>query len=242
MFEETKKFLRKLDDMQGVSVPIEYDEDGYFDRECPSDECLFQFKILGEDWQAKVRDEEVFCPFCGHSADAQKWWTQQQKEHIQAAAVSQIQGQLNEALEADVSRFNRRKPAGGFISMTMSVASQRQHVMLPPAAADPMKLRISCPACACRYAVVGAAYFCPACGHSSARQVFDQSIAGIKSSLGALSQIRAAVPDPDTAETTVRIVIENGCRTPSLPSSVWPKPCSRSSQTRRRHGKTFSRT
>jgi len=38
-------------------VPISYDENGYFDRESPSEECQFQFKPLMEDSKVKVRDE-----------------------------------------------------------------------------------------------------------------------------------------------------------------------------------------
>jgi hypothetical protein len=129
---------------------------------------------------------------------------------MHAAAVAQIQGGLNRALKTDAARFNRSRPRGGFISMTMKVDSRPQHVMLPPAATDPMALKITCPSCACRYAVIGAAYFCPACGHSAAEQVFEQTIAGIKATLKALDQVRAAMPDRDTAETTVRVVIENG--------------------------------
>ncbi|MBC6408145.1 MAG: hypothetical protein GDA40_08530 [Rhodobacteraceae bacterium] len=210
MFEETQRFLRSLEGGGEVSVPIEDDEDGYFDRECPSEECLFQFKIHGEDWKAKVRDEEVFCPFCGHTADADKWWTQQQIEHAKAAAIARLKAQFNEALKSDAARFNRRNPRGGFISMTMKVDSRPPHVMLPPAATAPMVLKIACPSCACRYAVIGAAYFCPACGHSAAEQVFEQTIAAIKATLGALDQVRAAMPDRDTAETTVRAFIEKG--------------------------------
>jgi hypothetical protein len=40
--------------------------------------------------------------------------------------------------------------------------------------------------------------------------MFSQSIAAIRSALDALSVIRAAISDRDTAETTVRLVIENG--------------------------------
>lgn len=83
-------------------------------------------------------------------------------------------------------------------------------MMLPPAATEPMQLRISCPSCECRYAVIGAAYFCPACGHSAAEQVFEQTIAGIRATLDGLDAVRAAMPDKDTAETTVRLIIENG--------------------------------
>jgi RNA polymerase subunit RPABC4/transcription elongation factor Spt4 len=210
MFEETQRFLRSLEGGGEVSIPIEDDEEGYFDRECPSDECLFQFKMLSEDWQTAKDAERMHCPSCGHTDHSERWWTQQQIEHMQAAAVAQIQGALNQSLKSDAKRFNQSRPRGGFISMTMNVDSRPQHVMLPPAATDPMALKITCPSCACRYAVIGAAYFCPACGHSAAEQVFEQTIVGIKATLGALDQVRAAMPDRDTAETTVRIVIENG--------------------------------
>ena len=59
MLVATKRFLRGLEDTAEVSVPIEGDDEGYLDRECPSDECLFEFKVHGEDWAEKVRDEEV---------------------------------------------------------------------------------------------------------------------------------------------------------------------------------------
>ena len=210
MFEETQRFLRSLEGGGEVSIPMADDEEGYFDRECPSEDCLFQFKMLSEDWHKAKEVERLHCPACGHTDHSDRWWTQQQVEHMQAAAVAQLQGALNQALKSDANKFNRRSPRGGLISMTMKVDSRPQHVMLPPAATDPMALKITCPSCACRYAVIGAAYFCPACGHSAAEQVFDQTIAGIKATLGALDQVRAALPDRDIAETTVRVVVENG--------------------------------
>lgn len=92
----------------------------------------------------------------------------------------------------------------------MKVDNRPQHVPLPPAAAEPMQLKITCPACSCRYAVIGAAYFCPACGHNAADQVFILTIAGIRKSLDALDVVRSAIADRDTAENTTRLIIENG--------------------------------
>ena len=84
-----------------------------------------------------------------------------------------------------------------------------RHHFLPPAAAEPMRLRIECPACSCRYAAIGAAFFCPACGHNAADLMFTQSIAGIRGALDALPSVRAAIPDRDTAETTHRLIVES---------------------------------
>ena len=49
---------------QNMDIPIELisDEKGYFDRECPNDNCLYTFKIKMQDWKDKVSDEEVHCP------------------------------------------------------------------------------------------------------------------------------------------------------------------------------------
>ena len=210
MFDETIRALQQLDGTTSISVPISYDEEGYFDRECPSEECQFQFKVHLEDWKAKVRDEEVFCPFCGHSADSTEWNTEEQLEHIKQLAHSHLQSTVGSALKRDAARWNRRQPRNNFISMTMKVGNRPQHVALPPAAAEPMRLKIVCSVCECRYAVIGAAYFCPSCGHNAADHVFALTIAGIRKSLEALSEVRAAIPDPDTAENTSRLIVESG--------------------------------
>ena len=72
-----------------------------------------------------------------------------------------------------------------------------------------MRLKITCPACACRYGVVGAAFFCPACGHNAADLMFAQTTAGIRNVLDAIPSVREAIPDRDTAETTMRHVTES---------------------------------
>jgi hypothetical protein len=72
-FAMFKDLLRELDQLNGttsVSVPIESDSEGYYDKECPAENCLFGFKVHGEDWTSLVRDEEVFCPACRHCAPA----------------------------------------------------------------------------------------------------------------------------------------------------------------------------
>lgn len=202
--------LRRLEDRQQISVSIPSDAEGYFDRECPSPECLLQFKIHEDDWRAKVGDEEVFCPFCGHTAESDKWWTQEQLEHAKKAAVAHIDQRLGRAMRRDADRWNRRQSRNSFISITMKVDSRPRHVLLPPAAAETMRLKITCPECACRYAVIGAAFFCPACGYNAAELVLSLSLTGIRGALDALAPVRAAIHDRDTAETTARLIIENG--------------------------------
>ena len=210
MFDELIRELRRLEGTQHIPVSISYDVDGYFDRQCPSGECEFEFKIHSDDWRDKVRDEEVFCPFCGHTDGSGKWCTEEQVKHIKNAAISHVRQRIGPAMKRDAARWNRRQPRNSFIRITMKVDSRLQHVLLPPAAAEPMRLKITCTACGCRYAVIGAALFCPACGHNAADLMFSQAVSGIRSALDSLPEVHAAIPDRDTAETTVRLIGENG--------------------------------
>jgi uncharacterized Zn finger protein (UPF0148 family) len=195
---------------QRVSVSVQIDDDGYYDRECPSPECRFQFKVLFEDWKEKVRDEEAFCPFCGHAAAGTEWNTEEQLDHLKAVAVAHMQRQIGGALRGDAERWNQRQPKSAFVSMTMSVSSRPVQVPVPPETTEPMRLRVTCSACGCRFAGLGAAFFCPACGHTAVEEMFTQALSGIKKTLGSLPLIRTAIGDADTAEATVRLVIENG--------------------------------
>ena len=212
MFESTIRELRRLKSRGKLSVWIPSDAEGYLDRECPSSECQFQFKVYEDDWPDKVRDEEVFCPFCGHSADSGEWFTPQQIKRAKRVGVAHVRRRLGRAMKRDVERWNRVQRRGSFIGITMQVSSRPRHDLLPPAAVEPMRLRITCPECACRYAVIGAAFFCPACGHNAAELVFSQALKGIRDSLAALPAVRAAIVDRDIAETVVRGVIEHGLK------------------------------
>jgi hypothetical protein len=211
VFNELLKVARQLDGAEvriGNAAPN--DDEGYVDRECPAPECLFTFKIHGDDWRDIVRDEEVFCPFCGHAAAARSWWTTEQIENVRRRALEQVRAQLGQAMKRDAANFNRRQSRGGFVTMSMGVKLGHHQVTLPLAATEPMRLKIGCETCSCRYSVIGSAYFCPSCGHNSADRVFNQSLGTIKSSLDALSIIRDSIKDPDVAENTVRLVIEAG--------------------------------
>jgi uncharacterized Zn finger protein (UPF0148 family) len=208
MFDNILQEIQHLDGSK-VSVTLPSDEDGYLDRTCPSEHCQFLFKILEEDWRQKVRDEKVFCPFCRTSSSADNWNTPQQIKYAKAIVSKQISGRLGQAMRLDANAWNHRQFGKSLISITMKVNSRPQTVFLPPAVAKIMQLKIVCPECGCRYAVIGAAFFCPACGHNSADQMFSQALTGIRNALEATPIVRSSIPDNDTAETTVRMMIEN---------------------------------
>jgi hypothetical protein len=211
MFEELIRTLKQFEKPQKVNVPISLksDADGYIDRECPNEKCLFVFKIHENDWNDKVCAEEVFCPFCGHAAPSDSWLTKEQLEYVERASVVTLKGILGDAMERDAKKWNRRQQQGSFLKMTLNVKRGPQEILLPAEATGPMRLKMECPSCNCKYSVIGSAYFCPACGHNSADLVFEQSLDKIGAALDILPSIRAAI-DPDTAENTVQLLLENG--------------------------------
>jgi rRNA maturation endonuclease Nob1 len=52
--------------------------------------------------------------------------------------------------------------------------SERTHCQLK--AADVMQLEIQCDNCSARFAVIGSAYFCPACGVNSVVRTYHDSL------------------------------------------------------------------
>lgn len=212
MFEKTIASIRQL---STISIPvtgaIPQDSDGYIDRECPSPDCLFTFKVLAEDWWSdKVRDDEAFCPFCGHAAPARSWFTTEQADYLQEHAASHLQQAIGGALAADASAFNRKQPRNGFLKITMNVSRAPLATVMPVEATDPMRLRIDCEKCHCRYAVVGSAFFCPGCGDNAAEHVFGQALGAIRNSIASLPAVKAVLNDADTAHNMSRLLIEGG--------------------------------
>ncbi|KPX59208.1 hypothetical protein LCH33_000041 [Pseudomonas amygdali] len=207
MFENLQKELRRLAATQQVSVPIESDAEGYTDKECPAEACLFQFKIHSDDWTNIVRDEEVFCPSCKYAAPAKSWYTTAQIEAAKEYALGTVINSLNGAMRADGHASKRRQKPGAFLSITLDVKGGKDAVLLPIAAAEPMRLRTRCEDCACRYSYVGAAYFCPSCGQNSASHTFLQTLATIRTSATLGATLRGVL-GPDDAEVMTRTLLE----------------------------------
>lgn len=214
MFDNLLRELEKIKRNGGkMTVPIQIplDEDGYFDRRCPSDACQACFKVLMEDWKNKVSDDRVFCPTCREEAKSTEWNTPGQSEYIRRVAIGHVHDMVGRALSQDAKDFNR-KQRPGFITLSMSYKPGTPPMILPISAAEQLRQKFICEQCGCRYSSLGAAFFCPACGHNSAESTFRQTIETVRKSLMALPGIRDAVQstvDADAAENTVRELLES---------------------------------
>ena len=213
MFNEVSRKLSQLE--RGVQLPIkmEVDDKGYLDRVCPSLECGANFKVMFEDWRNIVRNEEVFCPLCRHDAEASEWRTAEQAEYFKQAATAHIKKELRQAFQSDTRRFNRSQNRNSFIQISMSYKPGHIPIPVPATAADIMTQEFTCEECNCRYASIGAAFFCPSCGHNSVLNTFLNSVETVQKTISAIPAIRMTLTesaDKDVAEDSVRHICENG--------------------------------
>lgn len=211
MFEELIAKMNKLNG-QTISVPIECDEKGFIDKQCPSKECEFLFKVQKDDWKEIFKDEAVWCPMCRHEAPANQWYSVAQVEHAREQTLGLIKGAIHNALLSGAKEFNRKQPRNSFISMTMQVkGGPVQTSIIPAGAAEEMRLEIACEKCNARFSVIGNAFFCPACGHNSVTQTFSDSLRKIQVKRDSLDIIRQALIEStgkDEAELTCRSLLE----------------------------------
>jgi hypothetical protein len=214
MFKNLRNTLDQLSKTTSVSVGVSADEKGYFDKECPSETCLFRFKVKAEDWTRLEAGSQIACPMCRHCAATNKWYTTEQVEKAKAKAIATLQGAINRAMRDDARKFNQRPPRNSFIKMSMKVTGgeRTSDIEVPIEAAEAMELEITCESCSTRFAVVGSAFFCPGCGHNSAERMFDDALRKIDVKVSNVDVVRDAIErqtGKDAAAVTARSMLES---------------------------------
>lgn len=210
MFKNLLKELTELDGME-ISVPVETDDEGYLDKECPNYDCRFQFKVHKEDWQNIFTDESVFCPLCKKESSPDNFMTTEQNKKIEKRVSKYISRKINNAMIADAKKFNRQHFKDSFITMRMKVHGRYvKNIILPISSKETFEQKIKCEICFSRYSVIGSAFFCPSCGHNSTEEMFNNTIYKIKSSIKNIPVIRKSINEIsiDEAETTCQTIIE----------------------------------
>jgi hypothetical protein len=208
MFDQTQRLLREFDGKVSIPIPMPIDDDGYFDRRCPSAKCKAAFKVLMDDWKSKVKDEAAYCPICRHKAPATEWNTPEQSKYIRDHVRTHIQQRLSDAMRRDAEAFNRSQRRGGFVTMSMSYKPGSRPIVVPYSVAEIMRQKSECEECRCRYSSVGAAFFCPACGHNSAPSTFQAAVESVRATVAQVPSIKRALKDRDAAEDAARLILE----------------------------------
>ncbi len=213
MFDDVIRELRRLGHGVTVSIDLPDDEEEYFDRRCPNPECGAGFKVLSEDWSNKISCEVVYCPICRFEADPSEWNTPGQQRYLEKAAEKHMSQRLDNALTRNARRFNQQQPRSDLLQISMSYRPSPLPILLPVSTSELMRQKSACEKCGCRYSSIGAAFFCPACGHNSAVSTFDAAVQTVRKTIGSVPAIREALiaaENKDTAEDSIRHICENG--------------------------------
>ena len=199
MFRDLTRELRELERGIHVSVALPSDEAGYDEKECPNPECVARFKIHTDDWSSLCSDEVVYCALCRFEADSQQWFTPEQVAHAQQVASEEMLARIDRAFSRGVRVANRRAPRRGLVTFTFDYKPSRRTHTAPLAASAVLEQRSVCESCGCRYAAVGAAFFCPACGHNSAASTFSATIANVRAQLDLIPKLTELVGKDEAA-------------------------------------------
>ena len=162
--------LRRLGN--SISVRIPADENRFTGRECPQPDCEGYFKIrLGTG--LKSDGLPCHCPYCGHAAGHDQFWTKEQLQYAKAIAMRKIA----DAIHKDLKELEfDDKPEGAFgIGFSMRVEAGRQ----PPIhyyREKQLETEVVCTRCTLRYSVYGVFAFCPDCGQHNSIQILDKSL------------------------------------------------------------------
>lgn len=184
-----------------VNVPIPTDEEGYLGRECPIEECLGYFKV--KPGTGLTGDGlECHCPYCGHIASANAFWTKEQIEYAKSVVFQQFAA----AVRKDLKQFEFDRPARGAFGIGISM--KLQPGPLPPLRyyrEKALETDVVCDGCTLHYAVFGLFAYCPDCGVHNSLQVLQRNLALVAKQL----ELAAAVDDHDLARHLIEDGLEN---------------------------------
>ena len=177
--------LRRLGN--NISIPIPADENAFTGRECPQPDCEGYFKIeLGTGLTGEGLP--CHCPYCGHTAGHDQFWTKEQIEYAKSVAMRQIM----DAFHKDLKKLEfEHKPTGSFgigISMKVNEGSPRA---IRYYREKNLETEIVCENCTLRYSVYGVFAFCPDCGQHNSLQILDKNLELVRKMLDLAATVEA---------------------------------------------------
>lgn len=155
-----------------LSISITPDEDGFTGRECPQPDCEGYFKI---EFGTGLKGEGLpcHCPYCGHTAGQDHFWSKEQIEYAKSVAMQKITGALHKDLKK--MEFDL-KPKGAF-GIGISLKMESGHpVPIHYYREKQLETEIVCSSCTLRYSVYGVFAFCPDCGQHNSLQILDKNL------------------------------------------------------------------
>lgn len=191
-----------------INFTFEPDDKGYFDRECPNENCLHQFKINMSDWNEKLSDGEIHCPICGHIDTSEKWWTQSQLDYMYDKAMNvghnYIVNEINKSLKNLERSTKRNKNAKVKYKPGKNISVDNNPWRLN----EEWEQDIECSICKTRYSVIGMAYFCPFCGNIDVDGIFDRNLQTIDKIIFSLPEMEKKLMEYLDKDAVMNMIVK----------------------------------
>lgn len=159
--------LRNLSSQFSISLPP--DEEGLIGRECPIPECEGYFK-LQPGTGLKGENLTCHCPYCGHEAGSDKFFTKAQVEYAKSVVMRKVTGALLKDLKS--LEFNHQ-PRGAF-GISMKVSGRPTPIRHYREAK--LETEVVCDKCTLRYTIYGVFGFCPDCAVHNSLQILTKNL------------------------------------------------------------------
>lgn len=144
-----------------IPIKLQTDEKGHTGRECPSCESYFKIKF-GTGIQDAV---PCHCPYCGHCAPHDKFFTKEQVKYVESIAISK----LSDEVHRELKKLERRPDPRAFISFGIKV--KRHHIPIKYYSEKELEQEIKCEHCTLEYTIYGVFGYCPDCGIHNSLQI-----------------------------------------------------------------------
>jgi hypothetical protein len=169
-----------------VSMPT--DEEGFFGRQCPAEDCRAFFKLEAAEYGAAPEDLRLSCPVCGLMDDHKSFITQDQARRAEAAIHEMAQGAVRAALDEAFSGLGHH--SGGSVSITYKPGPAYIPKPLPTYIEQQTIRTFTCPAGGHRAVIYDLLTVCPYCGPATPpRAVLDDNLAAMARLLDVMEQL-----------------------------------------------------
>ncbi len=193
--------FRNLQNLKRVNVTLPTDENGLLGRECPAEACLGYFKVKSGTG-LKGTDLDCHCPYCGHTASQDHFYTEDQLKYARSVAIQQVQ----QALRADLKTFEFDHPAKGSFGIGISLTlKDSPRWPLHRYRENRLETHVTCSGCTLEYAVYGVFAFCPDCGVHNSLQILDRNLDLVRRQL----VLASSLADDDMRIHLIEDALEN---------------------------------
>ena len=153
-----------------ISIPtsLKPDADGFTGRECPVKECQGYFKVqFGTGLEGNV---PCHCPYCGHIASHDHFWTKDQIEYAKSVAVQKVSSMFTQELQ----KIERCPNPRALFDISIKIDGN-----LPPLylyQEKKLEQEVICDSCTLRYSIYGVFGYCPDCGIHNSFQILNANL------------------------------------------------------------------